>query len=641
MLTPLLNFIASENRDVQRFAIMCLKELCENKENRKDLFEQTSAPQMLDALFELMNNADPRVRLMAGSTLAELLGESDNKLIMLDAGSLSRMLAFLRSRDLQLRRVAVDCIVHMTKLQDIHPLPIEYCHSVRAEDVLARIVDAFGSETDPRLLLGLLRSLQSLVGLVKHDVKRTKQRLYEFGLLTMLLDQAKRLNGTGQQTADTLELVSQIMRMLSSLTSRSKPRLKTVYETGHDRTVVLLCKSADKKVRRGAVRLLGRLSTLIMWKEDIVSDTELLPLLLSMCKLDDLTVQVTAANILAEIAELPTTRVAMVDAAVLPVLLNLLRLDDSRVHRDVMRTMAALSEATENRELMSLRALNPILSMLWKEDQATQADTVRTLANLAAPAGVISESFESLVQKQEAKHGFNRGTHAGKTQKSELKLGSTRPIFELVGRFGSSFVPPEDSEEEEGEEERDFNQDKEFNGSMKFRGTLEQALADRSTFEASFKDLLIQQCAAVGATISGDDVIVTGLAAGSDDGNDSASRCSSAPSATSSAEVQPCAVELVVAAAEDARARATAAAAAARKERLPARAANNHPSWWRTEEGKELMNNFNHSSLDRIHLRLVETATFPDLFNPKLPYARCDTYLLQSSVAGRCSHSRH
>lgn len=601
MLAPLLNFIASENRDVQRFAIMCLKELCENKENRSDLFEQIPAQQMLDALFELMGNADPRVRLMAGSTLSELLGESDNKLIMLDAGSLPRMLVFLRSRDLQLRRVAADCIVHMTKLQDIHPLPIEYCHSVRAEDVLARIVEAFGSETDPRLLLGLLKSLQSLVGLVKHDIKRTKQRLYEFGLLTMLLDQAKRLNGTGQQTADTLELVSQITRMLSSLTSRSKPRLQSVYETGHDRTVVLLCKSADKKVRRGAVRLLGRLSTLIMWKEDIVSDTELLPLLLSMCKMDDLTVQVAAAQILAEIAELPTSRVAIVEAAVLPVLLSLLRLDDSRVHRDVMRTMAALSEATENRELMSFRALDPILSMLWREDQATQADSVRTLANLAAPAGVISENVESLVQKQEAKVGVNFGPHADKTQRSELKLTPMRHTFELVGRFGSSFVPPEESEDEE----QDFNEDKEFDGSMKIPTPL--AIA----------------------------------AAGDDDGNDSASTCWSAPSATPSAEVQPCAVELVVAAAEDARARATAAAAAARKERLPARVANNHPSWWGTEEGKELMYNFNHSSLERIHLRLVETATFTDLLNPDLPYARCDTYLLQPPAAGRRSHSHH
>ena len=52
--------------------------------------------------------------------------------------------------------------------------------------------------------------------------------------------------------------------MLSSLTSRSKDRLESVYATGHERTVLFLCKSADKKVRRGAARLLGRLSTLVL-----------------------------------------------------------------------------------------------------------------------------------------------------------------------------------------------------------------------------------------------------------------------------------------------------------------------------------------------------------------------------------------
>jgi hypothetical protein len=362
VLKPLLNFITSENRDVQRHAIMCLKELCENKENSGDLFAQSRDAQgMLDAVFELVNNVDPRVRQMAGATLVALLGESDNKIVMLDAGSLPRMLALLRSRDSQLRRLAVDCVVHITKLQDVHPLPIEHCHVVRADDVLAPIVEAFGSETDPELLLGLLKSLQSLIGVVKQDIKRMKQRLYEFGLLGMLLDQAKRLVISEQHTADALELVAQVVRMLSSLTSRSKPRLESIYDTGHERTVVLLCRSADKKVRRGAARLLGRLSTLVVWKESIATDGEVLPLLLSMCKMDDSTIQVTAAQILAEIAELPTNRVAMVKVGVVPALLNLLRLDDSRVHRDVMRTMSALAETVDNRESMSYRAMGAII----------------------------------------------------------------------------------------------------------------------------------------------------------------------------------------------------------------------------------------------------------------------------------------
>lgn len=610
VLEPLLKFLTGDNCDVQRFAIMCLKELCENKENRNDLFEQTSAQGMLDAIFELVNNQHPRVRLMAGLTLVALLGESKNKLIMLDAGSLPRMLVLLRSRDPLLRRLGIDCIIHITKLQDVHPLPIKHCHVVRADDVLASVVQAFGSEMDAGLLLGLLKSVQSLIGLVKQDAKRMKQRLYEFGLLPMLLDQAKRLISTGHETADMLELVVQIVRMLSSLTSRSKLRLESVYETGHDRTIVLLCKSTDKKVRRGAAKLLGRLSTLVMWKEGVVSDPEVLPLLLSMCKVDDSTVQVTAAHSLAEIAELPTTRVEMVTAGIVPAIINLLRVDDSRVHRDVMRTMAYLAESVENRESMTYRALNSIISMLWKEDQETQAASIRALANLAAPAGFISESAESLQHNAKESTGSNVNGDSVKSSNtsdedriSEGALRHLSPTFELVGRYGSSFVPPEDHENEE---------------QLQPGLSLQDSLAlDALRDDAETKERETH------ALVSDEDDGSDTETGGDDDADDSDSTCSSVSSAVSSSEsVQPNVVDLVLAAAEEARARAISAATAARNKHLPLHVTNNDPTWWGTEEGKELMYRYNHSSLERIHLKLVETPALTDLFNPDLPYAR-------------------
>lgn len=40
----------------------------------------------------------------------------------------------------------------------------------------------------------------------------------------------------------------------------------------------------------------------LQWKEGIAYDLEVLPLLLSMCKMDDSVIQVTAAQILAEVA---------------------------------------------------------------------------------------------------------------------------------------------------------------------------------------------------------------------------------------------------------------------------------------------------------------------------------------------------
>jgi len=122
---------------------------------------------------------------------------------------------------------------------------------------------------------------------------------------------------------------------------------------------------------------------------------------------------------------------------------------------------------------MSYRALDSIISMMWKEDQVTQESAVRALANLAAPAGVISESAESLAIKAKAAEELasanqndgegGEGDEGGEdglnpTKPLELKTESNAPVLparlpstglELVGRFGSPFIPPEDVEEEE------------------------------------------------------------------------------------------------------------------------------------------------------------------------------------------------
>jgi hypothetical protein len=36
-------------------------------------------------------------------------------------------------RDVHLRRAAIDCVVAMTKLHEIHPLPMAHCARVRAD----------------------------------------------------------------------------------------------------------------------------------------------------------------------------------------------------------------------------------------------------------------------------------------------------------------------------------------------------------------------------------------------------------------------------------------------------------------------------------------------------------------------------
>lgn len=125
VLKPLQHLICSPNRDVQRHAIMCLKELCENADNRLDVLGSKpfvaagqrrsgggggsgdprlwegpgqGAHAMLDALFGLMQNVDPRVRRVAGQAMVLLLHAAENKLAMLDCGVLPRLLALLRAR---------------------------------------------------------------------------------------------------------------------------------------------------------------------------------------------------------------------------------------------------------------------------------------------------------------------------------------------------------------------------------------------------------------------------------------------------------------------------------------------------------------------------------------------------------------
>ena len=263
--------------------------------------------------------------------------------------------------------------------------------------------------------------------------------------------------------------------------------------------------------------------------------------------------------------------------------------------------------------------------MMWKEDQATQEAAVRALANMAAPAGIISESAESLLQRQKAEEG-NEPEETGDNSSSEvaqtgskaggdgevpelkLKLETTRSAeFELVGRFGSSFVAPEDYEEEE---------------QLQPGLSLEESLFLQTVSAAELSANQEEEEEGGGAGADG------GEGEGnqeqdndSDSDSDAETTCSSAPSAVSSSEsVQLDVAGLAIAAADEARARATTAATAARKERSTTFGAlNNDPSWWGTAEGAQMMLSYNQSALDRIHLKVIESAVFTDLFNPTLP----------------------
>jgi hypothetical protein len=262
--------------------------------------------------------------------------------------------------------------------------------------------------------------------------------------------------------------------------------------------------------------------------------------------------------------------------------------------------------------------------MMWKEDQATQEAAVRALANMAAPAGIISESAESLLQRQKAEEG-NEPEETGDNSSSEvaqtgskaggdgevpelkLKLETTRSAeFELVGRFGSSFVAPEDYEEE---------------AQLQPGLSLEESLFLQTVSAAELSANQEEEESGGAGADGGEGEGNQEQDNDNDSDSDAETTCSSAPSAVSSSEsVQLDVAGLAIAAADEARARATTAATAARKERSTTFGAlNNDPSWWGTAEGAQMMLSYNQSALDRIHLKVIESAVFTDLFNPTLP----------------------
>ena len=244
------------------------------------------------------------------------------------------------------------------------------------------IVEAVSGEADTESLLGLIKTAHSLLGLVKQEKngraqqKGLKRQLIRFGLLERLLQQCKVMLYKTNLTEDGMECLAQATRMIGVL-SKSRLRLKRINDSGHSKTVLQLCKCADKRVRRGAAKVLMRLSILDEWKALVTTDSETLTGIFSLCKTDDTTIQMCAGPVLAEMAELPANRVAMEKEGAIPCILHLLRLDIMLLNRDCMRALALLAQAVANRSGMMIRCLDAVLDMLWSNDTLTQDFAVR------------------------------------------------------------------------------------------------------------------------------------------------------------------------------------------------------------------------------------------------------------------------
>ena len=156
-----------------------------------------------------------------------------------------------------------------------------------------------------------------------------------------------------------------------------------------------LCNSSHKRIRRGACVLLQRLSTLPSSKVWLHASGAT-PLLLKLLKQSpDEFVLRTAATTLAELAEEPSVRVAMVEADVLSALSGLVfEMGQPAVRFEAARALADLAEAVDNRMVISLRCSTALIDLLRQrehDDDRTIGHAIRCFANLSAPAGQTSD----------------------------------------------------------------------------------------------------------------------------------------------------------------------------------------------------------------------------------------------------------
>ena len=114
---------------------------------------------------------------------------------------------------------------------------------------------------------------------------------------------------------------------------------------------------------------------------------ETVPLLISLCKQRDYGSQMTAVKVIAELAEEAKNRKPLYLQAVMPTLFECIRKGDDEMRFQCARAIADMAEAVELRVGIVYAGLEQILECMLSDDDAVQEQGMRTLVNLAAPAG--------------------------------------------------------------------------------------------------------------------------------------------------------------------------------------------------------------------------------------------------------------
>lgn len=411
ILDGLIKFLNSPpthvGQEIQRYAMHALKELVENKENRKNVLDEAD---ILPPVFDVLVHPDSRVRRLAAWTLETLAAEDTNKIRMLKSGALNRILAVCRLKNVEMRRAAASCMAQLTNFSDIIADP-ELKVSVPKEPAVQSLTDAktiksllemvepdSSWDADPAIVVHVCDTVQNIVQVMG---KSSSTRFVHFDALPIMLQQAGKLNAVENATADTVGALCALVDTLAILyKSASGQKLRESVE--HIGTVLSMCKSTKSRIRRGGARMLERISTLEESKVAMAQDPTTVPLLLSLFKFDYNT-QITAARTIAELAEAPRNRPMLVAMKCVPTIIEFLPQGDEEMQFELARALADLAMAVDNRLPIvscpgAIAELTAIMTDESGQSGPVQPEIFRCVANLVAPAGSVVTIEASTVE---------------------------------------------------------------------------------------------------------------------------------------------------------------------------------------------------------------------------------------------------
>ena len=303
VLIPLVDFIlhspsSAIGREVQRHAVFAVKELVENKENRRVVLDYDC--DLLLAIFEALKHPDGRVRKCATYSLDSLASYVENKTKMLDAGCLGKLIALIKqkSKDGSLRRAAALCLKKLLDFDAIEAtggvVEAKYIRQFTSMETLQALLSVVATErNDLDTLLFVVQTLQAILQAAGASQQTVRKRTFELEGLRIMLEQMARLCSADNQTAAIVDALKGFLSYLTLLLKTApKEVLLGLFNQGGVTTILTLCKSVHKGVRRGGARILARLSTLEESKLRMAQQPETVPLILAMAKMSDFSTQV-------------------------------------------------------------------------------------------------------------------------------------------------------------------------------------------------------------------------------------------------------------------------------------------------------------------------------------------------------------